>query len=300
MASYITWASQIMQLEYSKTEDKYPFHNMVNRKVCSELINIWKESFRDSEDYIEKFFCNRFVPDHTIVAVNNGQIIGAAYLLPAEIITVQGKVPAMFGYALGVMKEHRGNDLGKRIVDFIRDYCEENDCVFLFYPANERLVGYYEDLGLTLAGSIKLLNYSYDSVPEARKLLLEEISPRDYAVLRNEFFYSEGYVKWDNAAIDYAISENKYCGGFCYKLIYQTVECVILGRRVEEKLIITEIIAPEHFIPEIVKALAAYYKILQVSVYVPVQNKLNGKIIKWIMGYKTQILTDSYCNLLLN
>lgn len=300
MTIYITLASHKMQLGDYKAEEKYPYHNEACRKSCCELMQVWKESFQDEDEYIKMFFQNRFVPQNTVVAVYHDQIIGAAYLLPAELITEQGMKQVMFGYALGVLKEYRGKGLGKRIIDFICSYCEKMNYSFIFYPANERLVSYYESLGLSLAGYIKLLEYTCDFVSETDNLLLEDISAAHYANLRNVFFNRNGFIKWEDAAIDYAIREIRYSGGFCNKLTVQSTECAVFGKVEKEKLNIMEVAAPDHLVPVIVKGLSAHYKALETSVYVPTDSPLNGRLIKWIMGYKIEPMLDGYCNLLLN
>ncbi len=294
----IVWASQIMD-EHSGASSLKEC-TLEKKQICSELKAIWRESFRDPDEYIDLFLGRRFVAENTILAISNLQIIGMAYLLPMTIHTGQRELPAVFGYALGVRKAFRGKGISKKIIDLICRYCDDNNYIFLFSPANIELSAYYKRIGLKEAGKIRKCIYHYTGKYQISNIKITDISSEEYTRLRDTFLKDMIYVKWDEAAIDYAIAENRFSGGFCKKLEYQNMEYAILGYVMEEKLIIAEAIIPEHLISEIFPKIAMYFRTQTITAYLPEGCISEGTVIPWIMGYKADILEKGYCSLLLN
>jgi hypothetical protein len=42
---------------------------------------------------------------------------------------------------------------------------------------------------------------------------VSEISASKYKEIRDRYFENEGYVRWDEKALEYAVAENDFCGG---------------------------------------------------------------------------------------
>lgn len=271
-----------------------------NHIIATELKAIWKEGFPDTDDYIDLFMLNRFDTEHTLIAECDGHIVGAGYMLPAVIIMKEGTMPALFGYALGILKQYRGRGITGKMHEYMLHYCDKNNYVFLFHPANEKLSAYYLKTGITDTGYIKIVEFIYDSPPKGQGLPLLNITSEEYRKLRDGLFQKEGYVKWDEAAVDYAVKERLYCGGICKKLIYEDKECAVFGRITKGRLIIDEAVAPDSLLPGIIRELAAYYKTLSVITYLPSDSTACGTVVPWIMGYGMKSLNKVYCNLLLN
>lgn len=294
----IVLASQIMagQNEINGlTEDSFE-----KEQIMLQLKAIWRESFQDSEEYIDFFLEHRFTAEKTILAIYNQQIIGMAYLLPVTIHTEHRELSAVFGYALGVRKAFRGQGISKKIIDFICRYCDANNDSFLFNPANAKLSAYYKSLGLKEAGKIKKCKFHYSGKDPIKDVRITDISLDEYTGLRDAFLNNLVYAKWDEAAIAYAIAENHFCGGFCKKLEYRNMEYAILGCVMGEELVITEAIIPDQFIPKIFPTIAAYFGTFNITVYLPQGSICEGRVMPWIMGYKADILKKGYCGLLLN
>ncbi len=298
MDYHIVWATQIMtgQDEINSLKD----NKFEKRQILSELKAIWRECFRDSDEYIDFFLRHRFTAENTILAIYNQQIIGSIYLLPVTIHTEQGELPAVFGYALGVRKAFRGQGIGIKIIDLIRRYCDENNASYLFYPANIGLSAYYKRIGLKEAGNIRVCIFHYSGKEQRRDVRITDITSQEYTGLRNTYLQNSIYAKWDEAAIAYALAENSFCGGFCKKLEYRNKEYAILGCVMDEKLLITEAILPDNLISELFPIIASYFRKPTITAYLPESSHCVGTVIPWIMGYKADILKKGYCGLLLN
>lgn len=296
----ITWAAQRISCLTKVAGGAGYKEQLVELEVIRELKLIWKDCFHDEDEYLDFFFSRRFCADNTVVAICDDRIVGAAYLLPAEIITDIAMRPAVFGYALGIKKEYRGRGILNKMHDFIFQYCDENKTVFIVHPANKKLADYYTGTGLTSVGHMKEVCYLFNEKVKKENLVLEDISAAEYTSLRNSFFSKSGYVKWDMAAIDYAIRENRLGQGFCKKLHLQSKEYAVFGKVDKNKLLLTEVILPEGQLDDIVRQLAAYFNTSEAFVLLPEDSETGGRVIPWLMGYKAGLMQRGYCNLLLN
>ncbi len=45
-----------------------------------------------------------------------------------------------------------------------------------------------------------------------------EVTPEEYKEIRDVLIHGEGYVSWDEEAIQYALAENDFCGGTAKKI----------------------------------------------------------------------------------
>ncbi len=295
MDCYITWASEKM----IHSEGGYSLNNPQNRILYGELKEIWKESFHDTDEYIELFLQDRFDPRRTIVAVYQNKVVGTLYLFQSEIIAAKGVTPILFGYALGVLKSYRGHGISKMIHDFLFRHCEADNCAYIFHAANEKLEAYYESIGIKKAGYMKKATFFYKKgkVPD---IVLKNITPEEYTKHRKNFFMEKGFLNWDLDAIRYAIKENEYCGGFCKKLICRTGEYLIFGKVIDNWLILIETTVPDHRLEAYLEEVTAYFGVHKVSVYLPVSSKVEGDIMLQIMGYRTHVLEHGYWNMLLS
>ncbi len=300
MDCQIIWASRLLSGQMEINAGSLGDSSLSKERILTDLKEIWTESFQDSEEYIDLYLHRRFIADKTIVALCKGQPVGVAYLLPVTVHTREKELPAVFGYALGVKKAFRGQEISIKIIDYIYRYCDENSLSFLFFPANEKLAGYYESLGLNKVGEIKKCTFQFDGKAFEKKILLTDITAKEYTSLRDNFFKDQTYARWEEEAIDYAIAENRFCGGFCKKLVYGGREYAIFGHATGGELVLKEAIIPEDLLPAILQEIAAYFKTPVITIYLPADSKLAGTMIPWVMGYKAGLLQEGYCNLFLN
>ena len=119
-------------------------------------------------------------------------------------------------------------------------------------PANEALEKFYTGLGFVKAfepspcwiyeGSDK---WSKGSVTQMSDICIEEwniktIKAKEYKSLRDVYFSVEGYVEWDEQAIQYAMDENAFCGGETLMLTSGERAELLMYRVEEGKLYIAE------------------------------------------------------------
>lgn len=268
-----------------------------------ELKEIWHDCFQDSDEYVDFFFQNRFAPENTLVAVIQDRIVGVAYLLPVTIVTKQGEKPALVGYAIGVLKKVRGSGIGTKLLLNILDICNRKNYIFLLHPANDRLVHFYQKVGLSEACYLKRVTFQYNLGSSKTDFTVTDLEPRQYTTLRDHHFNRNGYMKWDERAIGYAFAENAFCGGFNHKISERTQEGIceyaVIGHMEEDSLIITETTIQSRQLNRLLPQLAEYYKATRIEVYLPEDTGADGDILLMIMGNDEKSLHNGYANLLL-
>ena len=78
---------------------------------------------------------------------------------------------------------------------------------------------------------------------------------KEYKALRDAYFDGEGYVSWDEQAIDYAIVENAFCGGETYKLVNGKKEELLMYRKEDNRLRVVETTLEEQELKELLPML---------------------------------------------
>ena len=113
------------------------------------LSRLWEKTFEDSPALIADFF--RLLPDMGtgLAAVQNGEIVGAAYVVMGMELIDGEKKPALGGYiyAVAVEESCRGSGLGSALTRASRDEALRRGAAFVCtLPASESLYGWYGEL----------------------------------------------------------------------------------------------------------------------------------------------------------
>ena len=263
----------------------------------AELKEIWHECFGDSFDYINFFFENRFESVKTVIALYGGKTVGAAYLMPVEAYEYGVLKNGWYGYAIGILKDFRKNGIYKMMhKKIMKDIAEKNE-FYILCPANEKLCEFYSSIGFK--------DFSYLSTIELKKcktdfkVLEREITTKRYAKLRNKYFKNDGMIFWNEEAIEYAIKENTFCGGFTKEIIINEKSFSIMARPFEDTIKIIESTVPNECLSDVTAYLCEKYNVQSVlwtraSYEENEKNFLSGMAINLKKG------DYPYLNLLLN
>lgn len=115
-----------------------------------QLINLWKESFGDSDEFIELFFNRVYKEKNTLTIVENNQIISALQIVPYEM-TYWG-IKITLGYICGVctLPSERGKGRMKQLMLRAIDEMQRRKYTLtVLIPASEWLFNYYHNFGYT-------------------------------------------------------------------------------------------------------------------------------------------------------
>lgn len=182
-----------------------------------QIIKIWKECFGDEEDFISFYLEHRMTEENMLVIYEDGKVVSMASFLPVEYYHEGEYVPARYVYAVATLPEYRERGFAKEIMRFAADKYAQP---LVLSPAEESLYGYYEKMGFKRAfterkqepaGVIRAMELEApsDNVMDS----IEPVTPEEYVKIRDAKWAREGYVRWDEAAVFYAMEQNAACGG---------------------------------------------------------------------------------------
>ncbi len=262
-----------------------------NHQDIPQLKNIWKICFGDSDLYIDNFLKQIFMPENTVVVEMNHHVVGVVYLLPAKL----GSTPFMYGYAIGVLPEHRGKGYTQKMLLFIKNESQKKGFVFGLHPANDKLFSFYKQIGLKEMYGLKLVNasdFAYDSVCE-----LIDITPEEFFRLRDAAF--PNLVLWDLKMISYILHETCSFGGFAKKIIINQNVRVLLGICKDNAVLIKETTMTDEEIKAFSASIKSYFHADQIFFLLPTSSTLQGEIRTMILGFDDSD-RETYMNLFLD
>lgn len=186
------------------------------KRDAEQIKTIWKTCFGDEEDYICFYLERRMTEENMLVIYEDGKAVSMASFLPIQYLCQGEYRDARYVYAVATLPEYRGRGLAKKLLTFAR---EKYDEPLILAPGEESLIGYYEKIGFQRAfpgtrhrigGGVTALELSEweESVP-----CLEPVTAAEYVNIRDRKCVKEGYVRWDEAAVQYAMDITASCGG---------------------------------------------------------------------------------------
>lgn len=194
---------------------------MVNiRKVSpddfSALQYLWTSIFHDDELFLSAFFSNLSTAIEAFAAEDDGQFIGAAYIL--DIFTFKsGKtaLPCPYIYAIGVHPEFRGQGIGKKLTIACRDYCSEKYGFSCLVPATAELFDYYRQLDYVSAICVDEHTIEREGAVNAE---ISEIGPEKYGELREQLLAGQPHMEYSLPALCFLERLCDMSGGGLYLL----------------------------------------------------------------------------------
>lgn len=116
-------------------------------EIKKQMMELWKETFHDSEEYIKLVFDSYFSPEMVEYEEREGKIVAALLAVPYTF-GKNNSIKAAYLCGLATRKEHRGEGIMSRLMERISYRLKEKGFTFLFLiPADEGLARYYEDRG---------------------------------------------------------------------------------------------------------------------------------------------------------
>lgn len=202
----------------------------------AELIEIWKQSFGDSEEYIRMFFAWNLAKTMVLVYEVDGKAVSVAYLLPVTYEkTGQKAVPCWYLYAAATLPEYRGRGHFGEIVKVVREHIAEP---VLLVPGEASLVSYYEKQGMQVWLEEQYLDIiTHAEKPSAKckhdglvQGHIKDLTAAEYAVKRQKALAGKSYIKWDEHFMNYICHENKICGGTQKAVTVEGREYIVMCR----------------------------------------------------------------------
>lgn len=211
----LSYYPEILLTKYVATESDVVY---ADRETDGEAIQeIWQTCFGDEEEYIEFYLGHRMTKENMLVIYADGRPVSMASFLPVEYLCEGEYLDARYVYAVATLPEYRGRGFASKILNFAK---EKYGGPLILSPADESLMQYYEKLGfkrafpdtrstMECAADMQALEIK-DSEPFP---CMEPITAGEYLAVRDEKCAKEGYVRWDEDAIAYAMELGESCGG---------------------------------------------------------------------------------------
>ncbi len=251
------------------------------------LKNLWQICFGDRMRYIDVFFEKMFIAEDTIVAENLGKICGVVYVLKR---TLCGK-EIMYGYAIGVFPEYRGNGICEKMLQYVKEKAEKNGAVFCLHPANDKLSQFYKRIGLKEMYSLKEVDASNFS--SENNYPLENITAEEMYSLRQSSF--DMCVEWDIDAIRYILENGETVKKIA---LHQKTLYFVVSLR-DDGLLVKETNASDEEIKEVSESIKRAYNAENITYLLSSKSTLQGKIKPMVLGFSEKN-DDVYMNLFLD
>ncbi len=251
------------------------------------LKKLWQICFGDRMRYIDVFFEKMFVAENTIVAEVEEKLAGVTYILERSL---SGK-KFMYGYAIGVFPEYRGNNICEKMLKFAKNKAIDENAIFGLHPANDKLSEFYKKIGLNEMYFLKEVDasdFKSDKIYE-----LEDISSDELYDLRNKAF--ENCVEWDKNALNY-ILEN---GEIVKKVTLQQNAVYFVISEQDNRLVVKETNATDDEIKMLTSTIKHNYNIEKIIYLLQSKSTLHGVIKPVVLGFAAED-ESVYMNLFLD
>lgn len=223
-----------------------------DRAWIPQLKQLWKMCFADEDAYINDFFKAMYEKEYVLLEEENGVLMGASFFLPADIRLEPSAAggfwqPVRYVYALAVWPQYRGQGIAARLLRRAR---ELYDAPLLAEPADEGLVeGFYRPLGFMpdfyLKKTMAAIPQYHLRAAEADCWEQTAATAAEYCRIRNAHFKNNGYVRWPQRHIAFAIQQHIRSGGSACILRTDSREELVLYYPQQQDVFVTETTLPE-------------------------------------------------------
>ena len=178
----------------------------------SQLIDLWRTSFNDSEEFIKLFFDRVYKKENALFIEKNGKIVSALQMLP-YVMTYYGKeISVNYIYGACTLPSERGQGLMRQLIQKAFEVMESRKVALtVIIPADPWLFDYYRDLGYTEA-----FDYSEETY----------IRPSEIATGNRVFWlYRPKYLRWSLSTIFLIRSRENVFAMCCTVMTISLLSC---------------------------------------------------------------------------
>lgn len=144
----------------------------------SQLIDLWRTSFNDSEAFIKLFFDRIYKKENALFIEKDGKIVSALQMLPYVMNYYGTEISVSYIYAACTHPSERGQGLMRRLIQKAFEVMKSRKVALtVIIPADPWLFDYYRGLGYTEA-----FDYSEETYIRAS----ETVGEQDFLVVPPE------------------------------------------------------------------------------------------------------------------
>lgn len=135
-----------------------------------DLLKIYRESFSDSEEYVENFFKRYYSPRRTVCVFADGGIVSALYLMHLNAEFYGKQIPAPLIVGAATAKLQRGKGYFKRLIaKTVKKFSDAEEPFLLLYPSDEKIRETYERMGFCNVSFVSEFVACYDGTDAEEK-----------------------------------------------------------------------------------------------------------------------------------
>jgi predicted acetyltransferase len=219
-----------------------------------EIILLWQDIFQDSNDFIYLFFSRVYKPENTLVVKKDHRIISFLQMIPYEIKTISGILPAAYLCGVCTLPSERGNGIMKTLMaEAMEKMHQKGYLISTLIPAAPWLFDFYKKFGY-----IYPINHEVDTIYSSDKQLpdagFETMISSDYTIIEGttdkHFSYFDRKQRERRCALlhnaydfETIVRDLKYDGGNVWVALKKNIPVGIAFAKPEakDKIIIKEI-----------------------------------------------------------
>lgn len=187
------------------------------------LSQIWEACFGDSPEYIRFFMEKRFPSCRCFVWLEGNEPVGAIYLLPCYL----KEQPVLYAYAGGVLPQYRKQGCFSDLINCSAQVCQEEGASLILVPA-PGTEEYYQKRGFQTAFSY--VQFELEGTGKLVSADFRDVHAEEYTRMRDLAFSRYPHLQWGVEAVQYALAENRFCGGFS-EIMTLEQEYLLFGRQ---------------------------------------------------------------------
>lgn len=273
-------------------------------EMIPRLKEIWKKCFHDEDWYIDFYFKERFSKVETLVYTIDDNPVAMATLIPGEICYQQTKINIRYVYAVATDPIWQGKGLASELIQYINTRVDKEYQGTILVPASKGLFEYYTKLGYQIACNKKVVHLSMEdqfmrkNSEERIDVNFSELSAIELYHMREERYAEIGYVKWDINGLDYVMSEWQLCKGKVVKVetLNETGSLFYFYDDNHKILYIKETTLSHKALRQALLKLAESIVITRIELIEPVDSKMHGETLPFMMFYGDEIHSLNYAN----
>lgn len=152
------------------------------------LRRLWKESFGDTDAFLDGFYATAFSPDRCRFATHKGEVIAALYWFDC----FEGDRRLAYLYAISTAKAYRGRGVcGKLMAHTHEDLKSQGYAGALLVPGSQELFDFYARMGYATCSHVR----EFSCLPSDSSLSLSPVDASTYAAQRRKLLPEGGIVQ---------------------------------------------------------------------------------------------------------
>lgn len=277
-----------------------------SKEMIPELKTLWKLCFHDEDAYIDLYYSNRFKEQETLVYQTENKIAAMLTLMPATVTHHNQESLVRYVYAVATHPDHRRLGYAAALIKYANEEKELGYLGTFLVPASLSLFSYYEALGYKTITSKKVLQTSVEDFLAMKQLhgervdSISQLAEDEFEGFRDNSYKETGYLRWDQASLQYLLHEFRFLGGTAIKVRLEKESGAFLYYLDHNCLVVKETSLSDQGIYATIQYLQKNVSFTSVAITLTKTSQLEGESTPYVMSYGEGFEGEEYVNLVLD